>query len=175
LTFAGNSRKPGQREERIQLENQQNSIAEGHHGFSFSSNAYLWHGVGQGTHCYAQAQARPDAQTKVVAAVHEPLPGDTSATDSTAAAAARPAAVPDPEISPAVAKESRPREVEMIEIAVVTVLCAAGVAFYVRFFIALGCELRYAQISYLVRVQPSVTEVFVIAPGREKAPVARAA
>jgi hypothetical protein len=45
-----------------------------------------------------------------------------------------------------------PLEVEMIGIAVITVLCAAGVSFDVRFLVALGYELRYARISYLVRV-----------------------
>lgn len=68
-----------------------------------------------------------------------------------------------------------PREVEMIGIAVITVLCAAGVAFYVLFLVALGCELRYVRISYLMRVQPTVTEVSVMAPESEKAPAARAA
>lgn len=68
-----------------------------------------------------------------------------------------------------------PREVEMIGIAVITVLCAAGVAFYVRFLVALGCELRYLRISYLMRAQRSVMEVSVITPRREKAPSARAA
>lgn len=72
-------------------------------------------------------------------------------------------------------KTDSPREVEMIGIAVMTVLCLAGVAFYVRFLVALGGELRYARISYLVRVQPSVAEVSAITPRREKAPAARAA
>jgi hypothetical protein len=63
----------------------------------------------------------------------------------------------------------------MIGIAVMTLLCVAGVAFYVRFLVALGSELRYARIRYLVRVQPSVSEVPVIAARREQAPAARAA
>ena len=60
-------------------------------------------GVGQGARCYAQTQTQPNDQPKV-AALHEPLPSDTS-TNSTAPANARPAAAPDPEISPAVAKQ----------------------------------------------------------------------
>jgi hypothetical protein len=63
----------------------------------------------------------------------------------------------------------------MIGIAVMTLLCVVGVAFYVRFLVALGSELRYARISYLMRVQPAVSEVLVMAPTREKAPAARAA
>jgi hypothetical protein len=72
--------------------------------------------VGQGTQCYAQAQAQPDAQTKVVAAVHEPRPVDPTTTDSGAPAAARPAAVPDPEISPAVARELAAMKAEIEEL-----------------------------------------------------------
>jgi hypothetical protein len=72
--------------------------------------------AGQGTYCYAQAQAPTDTQMKVVAAVHEPRPADLSTTDSTAPAAARPAAVPDPEISPAVARELAAMKAEIEEL-----------------------------------------------------------
>jgi hypothetical protein len=72
--------------------------------------------AGQGTYCYAQAQARPDAQTKLVAAVHEPRPADPNTTDSAAPAAARPAVVPDPEISPAVARELAAMKAEIEEL-----------------------------------------------------------
>jgi hypothetical protein len=60
--------------------------------------------VTQAPRCYAQTQAQPDAQTKI-AALHEPLPGDTTTTNSTAPAAAQPAAKPEPELSLDVAKE----------------------------------------------------------------------
>jgi hypothetical protein len=60
--------------------------------------------VTQAPHCYAQTQTQPDAQTKI-AALHEPVPGDTSTTSSTAPAAAQPAAKPEPELSLDVAKE----------------------------------------------------------------------
>src|ERR1700689_3765018 len=61
-------------------------------------------GVGQGARCYAQTQTQPNAQPKV-AALHKPLPSDTSTTNSTGIANARPAAAPDPEISPTIAKQ----------------------------------------------------------------------
>jgi hypothetical protein len=60
--------------------------------------------VGQGARCYAQAQTQPEAPPKV-AALHEPLPTDTNATSTTAPAAARPPAKPDPEFSLDIAKE----------------------------------------------------------------------
>jgi len=60
--------------------------------------------VGQGARCYAQAQTQPEAPPKV-AALHEPLPADTNATSTTAPAAARPPAKPDPEFSLDIAKE----------------------------------------------------------------------
>jgi len=62
-------------------------------------------GVGQGGgRCYAQTQTQPDNPAKV-AALHEPLAGDTSATNSPAPAAARPPAKTDAEISLDIAKE----------------------------------------------------------------------
>jgi hypothetical protein len=62
-------------------------------------------GVGQGGgRCYAQTQTQPDNPAKV-AALHEPLAGDTSATNSPAPAAARPSAKTDAEISLDIAKE----------------------------------------------------------------------
>jgi hypothetical protein len=60
--------------------------------------------VTQAPRCYAQTQVQPDAQT-TIAVLHEPLPGDTSTTNSTAPAAGQPAAKPDPEISLDLAKE----------------------------------------------------------------------
>ena len=70
----------------------------------FFAMLVLSHSVGQGMRCYAQTQPQPDTQTKV-AALHKPVPSDTDTPNSTAPTAARPAATPDPEISPAVAKE----------------------------------------------------------------------
>jgi hypothetical protein len=62
-------------------------------------------GVGQaGERCYAQTQTQPNDPAKV-AALHEPLASDTSATNSTAPAAARPPAKTDAEISLDIAKE----------------------------------------------------------------------
>src|SRR5450631_4084917 len=60
--------------------------------------------VTQAPRCYAQTQVRPDAQPKI-AALHEPLPGDATRTNSTAPATAQPPAKPEPEISLDVAKE----------------------------------------------------------------------
>ncbi len=57
-------------------------------------------GVGQSARCYAQTQA--GAQAKV-AVLREPLPSDNGTT--TSAAAARPAARPEPEVSLDIAKE----------------------------------------------------------------------
>jgi hypothetical protein len=48
-----------------------------------------------------------------VAALHEPVPGDTSTTNSTAIVNAQPAAAPDPEISPAVAKQFAAMQAEI--------------------------------------------------------------
>jgi len=60
--------------------------------------------VTQAPRCYAQTQVQPDAQPKI-AALHEPLPGDATRTNSTAPATAQPPAKPEPEISLDVAKE----------------------------------------------------------------------
>jgi len=67
-------------------------------------------GVGQGARCYAQTQTPPNDESKV-AALHEPLPSDTSSTTNTAPANAQPA--PDPEISPAVAKQFAAMQAEI--------------------------------------------------------------
>jgi Putative beta-barrel porin-2, OmpL-like. bbp2 len=62
-------------------------------------------GVGQGGgRCYAQTQTQPNDPARV-AALHEPLASDTSATSSTAPAAAGPPAKTDAEISLDIAKE----------------------------------------------------------------------
>jgi hypothetical protein len=62
-------------------------------------------GLGQGGgRCYAQTQTQPNDPAKL-AALHEPLASDTSATSSTAPAAAGPPAKTDAEISLDIAKE----------------------------------------------------------------------
>ncbi len=66
--------------------------------------------VGQASRCYAQTQTQPDAAPKV-AALHEPLPSDTGSTNSTARSAA-----PDPEISPAIAREFAAMKAEIEEL-----------------------------------------------------------
>ena len=66
--------------------------------------------VGQASRCYAQTQTHPDAPPKV-AALHEPLPSDTGSTNSTA-----PSAAPDPEISPAIAREFAAMKAEIEEL-----------------------------------------------------------
>ena len=74
--------------------------------------------VGQAPRCYAQTQAQPDTQTKV-AALREPSTGgvvrDGGASSNSAPGA--PAATPDPEISPAVAKElaAMKAEIELLK------------------------------------------------------------
>jgi len=55
--------------------------------------------VGQASRCYAQTETQLDVPPKV-AALHEPLPSDTGSTNSTA-----PSATPNPEMSPAIARE----------------------------------------------------------------------
>jgi len=66
---------------------------------TFPSMLVLSLAVGQASRCYAQTQTQPDTPPKV-AALHEPLSSETGTTNSTA-----PAPVPDPEISPAIARE----------------------------------------------------------------------
>jgi hypothetical protein len=60
--------------------------------------------ISQVPRCDAQTQGQADAQPKM-AALHKPIPSDTSTTNSTVPAASQPAAKPDPEISLDVAKE----------------------------------------------------------------------
>jgi hypothetical protein len=79
---------------------------------AFLSVLVLSLGVGQGVCCYAQTQTQPNDQPRV-AALHEPVPGDTSTTNSTAIVNAQPAAAPDPEISPAVAKQFAAMQAEI--------------------------------------------------------------
>jgi len=46
---------------------------------------------------------------------------------------------------------------------------AVGVPFYLRFLVALCKEVRRVKVCYLVRLQPTVREVSVMEPRREKA------
>jgi hypothetical protein len=63
--------------------------------------------IGQASRCYAQTQTQPDTAPKV-AALHEPLPSDAGTATNAAAAPA-----PDPEISPAVAKQFAAMQAEI--------------------------------------------------------------
>ncbi len=66
--------------------------------------------VAQGMRCHAQTQTQPNDQPKV-AALHDPLPSDAAATNSTAAA--RPAAAPDPTVTLSIEKELATMRVRM--------------------------------------------------------------
>ncbi len=77
---------------------------------TFPSMLVLSLAVGQASRCYAQTQTQPDARPKV-AALHEALPSDTGSTNSTA-----PSAAPDPEISPAIAREFAAMKAEIEEL-----------------------------------------------------------
>jgi hypothetical protein len=51
----------------------------------------------------------------------------------------------------------------MFAMAMATV-CAAGIAFYVRFLVALCTECIHRRICYLVRLQPASSEYTVLEP-----------
>jgi hypothetical protein len=84
---------------------------------TFLSLLVLSLAVGQAPRSYAQTQEQPDAQTKV-AALHEPSTGvvvrDGGAVSNSTPGA--PAVTPDPEISPAVAKELAAMKAEIEEL-----------------------------------------------------------
>jgi hypothetical protein len=63
----------------------------------------------------------------------------------------------------------------MMAVQIMTVLCVSGVAFYVRFLVALCRECTYKRISYLVRIKGAISEVAVMEPRHGKAMGARAA
>ncbi len=69
--------------------------------------------VGQAARCYAQTESQPNDPPKV-AALHEPASDPTA--NSAAHADARPAAAPDPEISPAVARQFAAMQAEIEEL-----------------------------------------------------------
>jgi hypothetical protein len=62
----------------------------------------------------------------------------------------------------------------MLGTAVVTLLCAAGVAFYLRFLVALGSEGKPPLIGYRVRLHGARENAITELQGR-KQPAARAA
>jgi hypothetical protein len=58
---------------------------------------------------------------------------------------------------------------------VMTVLCTAGIAFYVRFLVALWKECRSRRIGYWVRLRLGSGENAIAEPQQRKKPVTRAA
>lgn len=63
----------------------------------------------------------------------------------------------------------------MFVIPSMTVLCTAGVAFYVRFLVALCKECRPGRIGYWVRLRLSSREATIVELQRPGRPVGRAA
>jgi hypothetical protein len=63
----------------------------------------------------------------------------------------------------------------MFVIAGMTVLCAAGVAFYVRFLVALFRECRFRQSGYWVRPRLDSDKGLLVEMQESERPVARAA
>ena len=58
---------------------------------------------------------------------------------------------------------------------VMTVLCTAGIAFYVRFLVALCKECRPRPIGYWVRLRLGSVDNAIAEPQQRKKPVTRAA
>ena len=69
----------------------------------------------------------------------------------------------------------RSEEAEMLAIAVVTLLCTAGVAFYVLFLVALGSECRPRLVGYWMRLQPGAHENAMTELRKRRPPARRAA
>jgi len=63
----------------------------------------------------------------------------------------------------------------MAAISIVTGICAVGVAFYLRFLIALWKESRHAWICYLVRLDPEAGANPVVPLLKKEKSLARAA
>jgi len=63
----------------------------------------------------------------------------------------------------------------MLAIAVVTVLCAAAVAFYVRFLVALRNEYRPRLTGYWMRLQVGARENAITELRKQRTPVRHAA
>jgi hypothetical protein len=49
----------------------------------------------------------------------------------------------------------------MVVTTVMTALCTVGIAFYVRFLVALSKECRHHRIRYLLRLQPDSVEQLI--------------
>lgn len=60
-------------------------------------------------------------------------------------------------------------------IVLMTLLCCAGVAFYVRFLVALCKEYRLGGIWYLVRLQPGGNQIKMVSMPRAEPSLPRAA
>ena len=63
----------------------------------------------------------------------------------------------------------------MVATTIVTVLCAAGIAFYVRFMIALGKECKPGTSGYWVRLRPGTGDGELMELRTPKRPTTRAA
>ena len=63
----------------------------------------------------------------------------------------------------------------MFIVAAITVLCTAGVAFYVRFLVALCKECRLDRIGHWLRLRLSSGEATIVELQRPETPVTRAA
>jgi hypothetical protein len=63
----------------------------------------------------------------------------------------------------------------MFAIAVMGTVCAAGIAFYVRFLVAICTEFIHRRICYLVRLQSDSEEYPTLEPLERKKSIARAA
>jgi hypothetical protein len=66
-------------------------------------------------------------------------------------------------------------EAGMGAIALMSVLCTAGVAFYVRFLVALWKESKHRWICYLVRLEPDANEYLISEPREVKTSFSQAA
>ena len=63
----------------------------------------------------------------------------------------------------------------MLFIPAMTVLCAAGVAFYLRFLIALSKECKPCRIGYWLRLRLGFREATIVELQRPERPITRAA
>jgi hypothetical protein len=63
----------------------------------------------------------------------------------------------------------------MVAAAVITAVCSFGVAFYIRFLVALCQEWRHQRICYLVRLQPDSSEHVIPAAPELETSIGRAA
>jgi hypothetical protein len=59
--------------------------------------------------------------------------------------------------------------------AILAIVGAVGVPFYLRFLIAMRGEWKRVQVFYLARIRPAVQEITVIEPKRKKSMASRAA